>query len=312
MDVLSKLLDEAVRLEKIKPHPKCKDPLVTHLSFADDLLIFFDGSAQSLQAILEVLSTFKSASGLALSSGKTFLFLDGNDSVFTANMAARFGLAHGSLPVRVRSRISSWTVRPLSFAGRLQLIQSVLFSMVHFWAAVFPLPMSCIDCLEKMCKAFLWSGAPNSAKNAKVSWESVCTPKEAGGLGLKRLADSNQVFGLKLIWLMFAGEGSLWVAWVRKNLIGRRSFWSSELDNSGSWIWRKLLKLRPLARPFLACQIRSGTSALFWHDDWTGLGPLLDISGANGPRVWVYILWQLYLRRYLEGLGNYHVGGTQF
>ncbi|WZZ16602.1 hypothetical protein YC2023_109691 [Brassica napus] len=72
-----------------------------------------------------------------------------------------------------------------------------------------------------MCGAFLWNGAPNSARGAKISWDSVCTPKEAGGLGLRRLADWNRVLGLKLIWLIFTAGGSLWVSWVRRNLIAR-------------------------------------------------------------------------------------------
>lgn len=43
--------------------------------------------------------------------------------------------------------------------------------------------------------------------------------------------------------------------------------------------------LRPLARPFLSAQIRSCCSTLFWHDDWSNLGPLIDVIGPNGPRV---------------------------
>lgn len=45
------------------------------------------------------------------------------------------------------------------------------------------------------------------------------------------------------------------------------------------------MDLRPLARPFLSCFVQSGESALFWHDNWTGLGPLIEITGRNGPRV---------------------------
>ncbi|KAJ4870550.1 hypothetical protein Rs2_47846 [Raphanus sativus] len=45
------------------------------------------------------------------------------------------------------------------------------------------------------------------------------------------------------------------------------------------------MKLRSIARPFVCCRIQSGDEALFWHDNWTGLGPLISISGANGPRV---------------------------
>ncbi|KAG2329091.1 hypothetical protein Bca52824_000271 [Brassica carinata] len=114
---------------------------------------------------------------------------------------------------------------------------------------------------------------------------SVCTPKFSGGLGLRRLEASNTVFGLKLIWLLFAATGSLWVAWIKEHVIVDRNFWTADFDNFGSWIRRRLMKLRPTARPFVVCRIQSGNEALFWHDNWTGLGPLISLSGANGPRV---------------------------
>lgn len=123
------------------------------------------------------------------------------------------------------------------------------------------------------------------ARGTKVSWESVCTPKSAGGLGLRRLEASNNVFGLKRIWLLFAATGSLWVAWVKEHLLQGRIFWTADFDNIGSSLWRRLMNLRPLARPFVHCHVNSGTEALFWHDNWTGLGPLIDLAGANGPQV---------------------------
>ena len=53
MDILVKLLDKAAT-----SHPDCFDPLVTHLSFEDDILIFFNGTAASLERILGVLNEF--------------------------------------------------------------------------------------------------------------------------------------------------------------------------------------------------------------------------------------------------------------
>lgn len=41
MDVLSKMLDKGAENQVFKPHPSCENPLITHLSFADDVLIFF-------------------------------------------------------------------------------------------------------------------------------------------------------------------------------------------------------------------------------------------------------------------------------
>lgn len=34
----------------------------------------------------------------------------------------------------------------------------------------------------------------------------------------------------------------------------------------------------------MVCEVGSGITAKFWHDNWTGLGPLLDITGPAGPQ----------------------------
>lgn len=72
---------------------------------------------------------------------------------------------------------------------------------------------------------------------------------------------------------------------MKINLIGSRNFWDLNPANSGSWIWRKLCKLRSLARPFLVCEAGSGTTLSFWLDNWTGLGPLINLSGLIGPQI---------------------------
>lgn len=61
MDILSKKLDQAALLHQFVPHPKAIDPLVTHLSFADDMLIFFNGESDSLEGIISILNSFYSA-----------------------------------------------------------------------------------------------------------------------------------------------------------------------------------------------------------------------------------------------------------
>lgn len=53
----------------------------------------------------------------------------------------------------------------------------------------------------------------------------------------------------------------------------------------GSWIWKSILKIRGVAHPFLSCKVGTGNSIFFWHENWTSLGPLIDLAGANGPRV---------------------------
>jgi hypothetical protein len=41
---------------------------------------------------------------------------------------------------RITNRIGSWTSKNLSFAGRLQLLSSVLYSLQVFWSGIFIFP----------------------------------------------------------------------------------------------------------------------------------------------------------------------------
>jgi len=100
MDILAKSLDKGALTNRFQLHPKCLVPMFTHLSFADDVLVFFDGSDSSLEGILCILDEFKQGSGLGINRHKTSLLLDEANFERTRELAARFGIDHGSLPVR--------------------------------------------------------------------------------------------------------------------------------------------------------------------------------------------------------------------
>lgn len=200
MSVLSKLIDEAADKRLIGYHPRCKNISLTHLCFVDDLMVFADGSKRSLEGILSVFDGFEKASGLKINLEKSTLYMAGmnqNEDITT------FSFDRGQLPVRylglplltkrmtvsdfllliekIRKRISSWTGRFLSFGGRLQLIKSVITSLANFWLSAFRLPASCLQEIERMCSAFLWSGPDLNPKKAKIAWAEVCKPKHEGG-----------------------------------------------------------------------------------------------------------------------------------
>lgn len=145
------------------------------------------------------------------------------------------------------------------------------------------MPSSCLKEIESLCSAYLWSGPDLKTTKAKVSWHDICFPKEEGGLGLRPLKELNKVYGLKLIWRLTA-EKSLWVSWVQCYLIRKSSFWSIKGDtSSGSWVWRKLLKLRDLAKQYLKKEVHNGEDTSFWYDRWSKFGILKDLLGERGP-----------------------------
>jgi hypothetical protein len=69
-----------------------------------------------------------------------------------------------------------------------------------------------------------------------------------GGLGLKRIEEWNHASIMRNIWSIFANAGSIWVAWVKENLLRGRSFWKIGDSQISIWSWRKILKLRESAR----------------------------------------------------------------
>ena len=87
------------------------------------------------------------------------------------------------------------------------LIKSVIASTTSFWSC---LPKSCMDEIDSMCSAFLWSGSPTDTTKEKVAWKEVCRPFKEGCLGVRSISKVQKVFSLKLIWRLFDGNSSLW------------------------------------------------------------------------------------------------------
>lgn len=67
MNVLSKLIDEAVVQGKIRYHPRCKNIDLIHLCFADDLMVSADGTKRSIEGILRVFEDYDNMTGLKIS-----------------------------------------------------------------------------------------------------------------------------------------------------------------------------------------------------------------------------------------------------
>ena len=304
MNVLSQKIDKAVLERKFQFHPKCKNLSLTHLCFADDLMVFVEGTKESIEGVLSVFDGFAKWSGLSISIEKSTVYMAGIQEEEKRRILVNFPFAEGSLPVRylglplmtqsmrrqdylplierIRSKICSWTSQFLSYAGRLQLLKSMLVSIVNFWACAFRLPSKCIKEVEQLCALFLWTGPALKSSGAKVAWREICKPLNEGGLGVRSLKEVNTVYGLKLIWRMLAGD-SLWGKWIKEYLLKKRSFWEVKVNSRvGSWMWRKMLKLREIAKTFYKIEIGNGRHISFWYDCWSEKGVIFDLVGERG------------------------------
>ncbi|KAL3326576.1 hypothetical protein AABB24_037315 [Solanum stoloniferum] len=74
---------------------------------------------------------------------------------------------------KIMFRINSWIARKLSYAGRTQLVQTVLFGVQSYWAQLFIIPAKIIKLIEGLCRSYLWSGVGYVTKKALIAWERV-------------------------------------------------------------------------------------------------------------------------------------------
>ncbi|GJU98998.1 hypothetical protein Tco_1328269, partial [Tanacetum coccineum] len=74
-------------------------------------------------------------------------------------------------------------------------------------------------------RGFLWCQGDMKKGKAKVTWDSICKPKEEDGLGIRRIEDFNISLMATHIWSILTSRESLWVKWIHSYKLRGRSFW---------------------------------------------------------------------------------------
>ncbi|KAL0294386.1 UNVERIFIED_CONTAM: hypothetical protein Sangu_3220400 [Sesamum angustifolium] len=127
--------------------------------------------------------------------------------------------------------------------------------------------------LERKMRSFLWQG-PSGGRQAKVAWDQISKPKAEGGLGMRSLIIMNQALMLKQMWRILQNDGSsIWVDWIQRYRLRHTTLWTFN-RTTGSWCWKKMLKLRPILQRGVNYKVGDGSSFSLWQDVWHERGPL--------------------------------------
>ncbi|KAL2224164.1 UNVERIFIED_CONTAM: hypothetical protein Sindi_2992100, partial [Sesamum indicum] len=165
-------------------HWKCESSKVFQMGFADDLLLLCKADLDSIRVFKEGLDWFAELSGLRLNVQKSHLIISRSAQNLKDQMLDILGFQEGHLPMRylglplissrltisdcqpliskIDARINGWEGISLSYAGRVQIIKSVLSALSLYWASAFILPKKVISEIEKRLRTFLWKGTTSS------------------------------------------------------------------------------------------------------------------------------------------------------
>ncbi|XP_074304572.1 uncharacterized protein LOC141639314 [Silene latifolia] len=232
MEYLSRLMEFATRKWYFRYHPMCKSLRLTHLLFADDLLMFSKGDVQSIMLILRVLATFSGSSGLKVNAAKSEVVFNGVSEVLKQDIAQVSGFQEGTLPFKylgipiqpgrltkadcnvllekIVSRIRGIGARKLSYAGRLVLINSIITG--HLW----------------------WHG---------IMFVKV---KKEGGLGIKDAGVWNIASVGKLVNWIYTKADRLWVLWIDHVYMKGADWTDYHPPPDSNWNWRNICRVKDL------------------------------------------------------------------
>lgn len=100
MEYLSRLLSRVQDVEGFSYHPRCRMPKLTHLLFADALLVFSKGDLRSIEAVKSCLRRYSAASELEANFNKSVVYLAGVGESVRLDILAMLGMVEGNLPFR--------------------------------------------------------------------------------------------------------------------------------------------------------------------------------------------------------------------
>ncbi|XP_071909708.1 uncharacterized protein [Coffea arabica] len=326
-EVLSSALNALVNQGHFIPFKvPLRCPAITHLAYADDVIIFSSGGRSSLARLKQVLDEYSRASGQRINSHKScFLTHSGFPPRQAAAAGQVLGFQKRAFPVRylgcplyvgrrkkiyfadmynaVASRILSWKNQLLLVGGRIVLVQSVLASMpIHLLAAASP-SHGVMGALERLFADFLWGASDGGSKFHWLGWKDICRPQEEGGVGLRTLMGVHDSLSVKL-WWKFRQQQSLWAEFMMgKYCVGQHPCFTDDSPLCSS-TWKRMVAVQQVAEDNIGWVIRQG-SMDFWHDNWMGSGALcgkVDVFLAHSVADFVDGgAWNVHmLRQYLD------------
>ncbi|XP_019257651.1 PREDICTED: uncharacterized protein LOC109235858 [Nicotiana attenuata] len=191
-------------------HMNKKGPIINHLAFADDIILFSSGCRKSLGLLMEALTDYERVSGKLVNKQKSCFILNPNaQPEEISRVESIIGMEHKALPIKylgcplyvgmkkivifsemitkVINKILGWHTKFLSSGGRAVLIRHVLLALpTHLLAAIHP-PKGVLNQIERILNRFFWGGFAERRRYHWSSWDKLRFPYEEGGTNFRKL-----------------------------------------------------------------------------------------------------------------------------
>lgn len=254
-DVLSVLVDKAAAKNIISGVLADLVPGgITHIQYAGDTVVMIDGSECAVTNLKLILYCFEWLAGLKINFHKSDVFVFGVDQSEKENLANMLNCRLGEWPMRylgipisenrlgiqafaglgdkMSKRLDPWKGKHLSSGGRLVLTNSCLSSLPMYTMGFYLLPKGTHEQMDKHRSHFFWQGASDDFKYHMAQMDSLCRPKDQGGLGMVNTKIMNDTLLVKWIWKITQGSEGTWYRLLRAKYMTGGNFFNSKSRGS--------------------------------------------------------------------------------
>ncbi|XP_074313724.1 uncharacterized protein LOC141648916 [Silene latifolia] len=266
-------------------------PVVSHLFFADDSIIFVKANETQARIVMELLSQYEIASGQLVSKEKTTVSFSKGTSVWRRDkvvsvlgvQAVQEQGKYLGLPTvighskqvlnkvvrdKLNNKMQGWRGKLFSRAGRETLIKAVAQSIPTYAMSVFKLPANFCDELRSIVSRFWWGSENGKRKISWVSWEAMCRVKARGGMGFRDFGNFNLALLAKQAWRLICNEESLMVGVLKGKYFPNCSFMEAVIGNNSSYTWRSICEAKKVMGLGIRRRVGDGKGTRVWLDPW--------------------------------------------
>nr|KYP65031.1 Transposon TX1 uncharacterized [Cajanus cajan] len=235
MERLSLRISELLQVGLWKPIQLSPGGLpLSHLFFADDILLFCQASEDQARLVAPLLEEFSRSPGLRVNLTKSKFVssrrvsqrrIDTLEGLLGISYTAQIGkylgvpITHGQprcadfydVMDKIQGRLAAWKAKLLNKAGKLCLVKSTISSIPVYSMKSLWLPQAVCNRIDQVCRRMLWAKADNTRFWSPVSWDVVTQSKELGGLGVREARRVNVSLLGKLVWDLLSDPQKPWV-----------------------------------------------------------------------------------------------------